>query len=113
MNVANQTITHGTAHHKRGQTIAVQGVRGGGEQPICSIKEAEAAAVNLLEVNDGTNQGQEISAQKKYKLELQAEINKLRSKYQDFTHNQNDVRLNNNQVSPSGVANQVKPSSKK
>jgi len=27
----------------------------------------------------------EISAQKKYKLELQAEINKLRSKYQDYS----------------------------
>ena len=56
-NIANQTITHGQAHHKRGQTIAVQGIRGGAEQPIHSIKEAEAAAINLLEVTDnGHNQ---------------------------------------------------------
>ena len=55
MNIANQTITHGTGHHKRGQTIAVQGVRGGGDQPISSIKEAEAAAVNLLYVNERAN----------------------------------------------------------
>ena len=54
MNIANQTLTHGTGHHKRGQTIAVQGVRGG-DQPISSIKEAEAAAVNLLDVNERAN----------------------------------------------------------
>lgn len=41
------------------------------------------AALNIVNVkNDPANQ--EISAQKKYKIELQAEINKLRSKYQDY-----------------------------
>ena len=30
-NIANQTITHGQGGHKRGQTIAIQGIRGGGE----------------------------------------------------------------------------------
>jgi hypothetical protein len=37
--------------------------------------------VNLVNVKNGEGQNPEISAQKKYKLELQAEINKLRSKY--------------------------------
>ncbi len=40
------------------------------------------AALNITNVKNDNNQ--EISAQKKYKIELQAEINKLRSKYQDY-----------------------------
>jgi len=47
------------------------------------------AALNIQDVKNGqhnqalpgTSNTVEISAQKKYKLELQAEINKLRSKY--------------------------------
>ena len=71
--------------------------------------------MNLLDVSvnhQGSNPGQEISAQKKYKLELQAEINKLRSKYQDYSHIQNEIRLNN-QVNANAVVNQVKQAGKK
>lgn len=82
---------------------------------MSSINQAQGAAVNLLDVSQnhqGSGQGPEISAQKKYKLELQAEINKLRSKYQDYSHIQNEIRLSN-QVNANAVANQVKHTGKK
>lgn len=42
--------------------------------------------INITNQKDPQNNQQpEISAQKRYKLELQAEINKLRSKYQDYS----------------------------
>ena len=41
-------------------------------------------AINITNQKDQIQQP-EISAQKRYKLELQAEINKLRSKYQDYS----------------------------
>jgi formiminotetrahydrofolate cyclodeaminase len=40
------------------------------------------AALNLVNVK---NEVPDISAQKKYKMELQAEINKLRTKYNEFS----------------------------
>jgi len=42
------------------------------------------ATLNIGDVKKQMQGNPEISAQKKYKLELQAEINKLRSKYQDY-----------------------------
>ena len=49
--------------------------------PIGSIQQNDKmAALNIQKIEASD----EISAQKKYKLELQAEINKLRTKYQDY-----------------------------
>lgn len=45
------------------------------------------ANLNITNVKNETKESTDISAQKKYKIELQAEINKLRSKYQDYNKN--------------------------
>lgn len=53
--------------------------------PVSSIHQAAPMAnLNIVNVNE-QNKESEISAQKKYKIELQAEISKLRSKYQDYS----------------------------
>ena len=67
------------------------------------------AALNITNVKNDMNQNQEISAQKKYKIELQAEINKLRSKYQDYNKVQYDMVSNQR----SANANQNNNASKK
>lgn len=41
--------------------------------------------MNALNITNVKDHNPEISAQKKYKMELQAEINKLRNKYQDYS----------------------------
>jgi hypothetical protein len=63
-------------------------VGAGNRGPVGSIQQAAPmAALNLQDGKQSNQAGvdvntqNEISAQKKYKLELQAEINKLRSKY--------------------------------
>ncbi len=82
-------------NHKRGQTTFINTKA---DIPIGSI-QAQAEIVNIQNVKQieslqRDSQGEaEISAQKKFKLELQAEISKLRSKYQDQNEIQ-DARQN-------------------
>lgn len=65
--------------HKRGQSIAVGGITKE-NQPVSSIQPT----TNMAALNITNTKNDDISAQKKYKIELQAEINKLRNKYQDY-----------------------------
>ena len=82
-----QMMNQTQVNHKRGQSTA-PGASNRIDQPMSSIHQANPmAALNINNIKDAVQS--EISAQKKYKLELQAEINKLRTKYQDYSKIEN------------------------
>ena len=73
--------------HKRGQST-IAGTRG--NEALGTIQQ-QHGALNIHDVaadskgkTVNSDVAPEISAQKRYKLELQAEINKLRSKYNNY-----------------------------